>query len=154
MRDMVKPAERERYRCTLRCKQFEHMATEGLKATFYAALHRLWLQVKESDTAGTLPCRTGTASLLVAAAQCGGADSTSRSIAIKPEELLWLFEVVDVKKDEAIEGVVSAKKAINTLGPVQTVVVSRVEANPKEDSRPRARSVGCYLGGACERTHA
>lgn len=40
------------------------------------------------------------------------------------EALSYADEVVDVKKDEAIEGIVSAKKAINTLGPVQTVVVS------------------------------
>ncbi|CAM9558323.1 unnamed protein product, partial [Hapterophycus canaliculatus] len=38
------------------------------------------------------------------------------------EALTYADEVVDVKKDETIEGIVSAKKAINTLGPVQTVV--------------------------------
>ena len=47
------------------------------------------------------------------------------------EALSYADEVVDVKKDEAIEGVVSAKKAINTLGPVQTVVVSRVGSRMK-----------------------
>lgn len=40
------------------------------------------------------------------------------------EALTYADEVMDVKKDEAIEGAVSVKKAINTLGPVQTVVVS------------------------------
>lgn len=37
--------------------------------------------------------------------------------------LSYADEVVDVKKDEAIEGIVSVKKTINTLGPVQAVVV-------------------------------
>lgn len=40
------------------------------------------------------------------------------------EALSYADEVVDAKKDETIEGIVSVKKAINTLGPVQTVVVS------------------------------
>lgn len=40
------------------------------------------------------------------------------------EALSYADEVVDVKKDEAIESIVSAKKHINTLGPVKTVVVS------------------------------
>ncbi|CAB1103790.1 unnamed protein product [Ectocarpus sp. CCAP 1310/34] len=38
------------------------------------------------------------------------------------EALSYADEVVDVKKDETIEGIVSVKKTINTLGPVQTVV--------------------------------
>lgn len=41
------------------------------------------------------------------------------------EALSYADEVVDVKKDETIEGIVSVKKIINTLGPVQTVVVGR-----------------------------
>lgn len=44
------------------------------------------------------------------------------------EALSYADEVVDVKKDETIEGIVSVKKAINTLGPVQTVVVSQVKS--------------------------
>ncbi len=44
------------------------------------------------------------------------------------DALSYADEVVDVKKDETIEGIVSVKKAINTLGPVQTVVVSQVKA--------------------------
>lgn len=40
------------------------------------------------------------------------------------EALSYADEVVDVKKDETIEGMVSVKKHINTLGPVKTVVVS------------------------------
>lgn len=40
------------------------------------------------------------------------------------EALSYADEVVDVKKDETIEGIVSVKKAINTFGPVKTVVVS------------------------------
>lgn len=40
------------------------------------------------------------------------------------EALSYADEVVDVKKDETIEGIVSVKKHINTLGPVKTVVVS------------------------------
>lgn len=39
------------------------------------------------------------------------------------EALSYADEVVDVKKDETIEGIVSVKKHINTLGPVKTVVV-------------------------------
>lgn len=39
------------------------------------------------------------------------------------EALSYADEVVDVKKDETIEGIVSVKKTINTLGPVQAVVV-------------------------------
>eukprot|EP00752_Nemacystus_decipiens_P009118 g8142.t1 len=38
------------------------------------------------------------------------------------EALSYADEVVDVKKDEAIEGIVSVKKHVNTLGPVKTVV--------------------------------
>ncbi|CBN76974.1 expressed unknown protein [Ectocarpus siliculosus] len=38
------------------------------------------------------------------------------------EALSYADEVVDVKKDETIEGIVSVKKTINTLGPVQAVV--------------------------------
>lgn len=40
------------------------------------------------------------------------------------EALSFADEVVDAKKDETIEAVVSAKKVIHTLGPVQSVVVS------------------------------
>lgn len=39
------------------------------------------------------------------------------------EALSFADEVVDAKKDDTIEAVVSVKKAINTLGPVQSVVV-------------------------------
>ncbi|CAN0518076.1 unnamed protein product, partial [Ectocarpus sp. 12 AP-2014] len=38
------------------------------------------------------------------------------------DALSYADEVLDVKKDETIEGIVSVKKTINTLGPVQTVV--------------------------------
>ncbi|CAM9744666.1 unnamed protein product [Ectocarpus fasciculatus] len=38
------------------------------------------------------------------------------------DALSYADEVVDVKKDETIEGIVSVKKTINTLGPVQAVV--------------------------------
>ena len=41
------------------------------------------------------------------------------------EALSFADEVVDAKKDDTIEAVVSVKKAINTLGLVQSVVVRR-----------------------------
>lgn len=41
------------------------------------------------------------------------------------EALTFADEVVDAKKDETIEGIVSVKKAVNALGPVQSVVVRR-----------------------------
>lgn len=41
--------------------------------------------------------------------------------------LSYADEVVDSKKDDTIEGIVSVKKAINTLGPVQSAVVRRRE---------------------------
>lgn len=42
------------------------------------------------------------------------------------EALSYADEVVDAKKDDTIEGLVSAKKVIHNLGPVQSAVVSRM----------------------------
>jgi len=47
------------------------------------------------------------------------------------EALMYADEVVDTKKDETIEGMVSAKKTISSLGPVETAVVRRRVHGPR-----------------------
>lgn len=56
------------------------------------------------------------------------------------DALSYADEVVDSKKDDTIESIVSVKKAINTLGPVQSAVVS--------ETRACVLAVG-GAGGAC-----
>lgn len=51
------------------------------------------------------------------------------------DTLSYADEVVDAKKDEAIEGIVSAKKVIHGFGPVQSAVVS-TDGNPRRSRTP------------------
>lgn len=45
------------------------------------------------------------------------------------EALSYADEVLDVKKDETIEGIVVAKKVVGALGPVQSAVVREKSEN-------------------------
>lgn len=53
------------------------------------------------------------------------------------DALSYVDEAVDAKKDETIEGIVSAKKAVGNLGPVKGTVVRKSEALPIVDADVR-----------------